>query len=213
MRKLILSCIALSFFSCIPVIAPDVPPVEKANVFIMNSAWQKVAEGTLGTKALDSAEALRAQVDAYNATHTDDQYFLIEGEVPPIEASPLVDIYIVTPEGHEIVKEQLDYSRVDFVTYRNLWQFDAAACAGVLYVDNIPPAPIPVIDPRPDYEKYAIYLVALDGSIVFETHCEDWAENLYPSIKLWYAERIRQMNLQAMGDGNGEYVIAGRLYP
>ena len=138
---------------------------------------------------------------------------MIEGEVPPIEASPLVDIYIVTPEGHEIVKEQLDYSRVDFVEYRNLWQFDAAACAGVLYVDNIPPPPIPVIDPRPDYEKYAIYLLAADGSIVFETHCEDWAENLYTSIKLWYAERIRQMNLQATADGGGEYVHAGSLYP
>ena len=209
MRKLFLFLIALFLVSCIPVPVP----VGKPNVFIVNSGWKVVAEGTLATsRALDSVESLQAQVDEYNATHTDDQYFLIEGEVPPIEEAPLVDIYIVTPDTHDVVKEQLDFSRVDFVEYRNLWQFDAAACAGVLYVDNIPPPPIPVIDPRPDYEKYAIYLLAADGSIVFETHCEDWAENLYASIKLWYAERIRQMNLQAMADGGGEYVHAGSLY-
>jgi hypothetical protein len=211
MRKLLLFIVALSLVSCI---VPVPVVTEKPNVFIVNSAWKVVAEATVNTsRALDTTESLQAQVDAYNAVNTDDQYFLIDGEVPPIELSPQMNAYIVHYVTHEIIKEFLDWPRSSLETDRAAWALDTRACAGVLYIDRIPPPPEPLIDIRPDYEKFALYLVALNGTILYETHCEDFADAGYSSAELYYPERKRQFLLQAQADGQGEYVVAGRLYP
>jgi hypothetical protein len=79
------------------------------------------------------------------------------------------------------------------------------ADGGVLYVDRVPPPPIPIIDTRTAYEKYALYLIYTDtGIIKYEEHPETEAE---------YLERRAMYLLQESADGGLTYAIAGRLYP
>jgi len=73
----------------------------------------------------------------------------------------------------------------------------------VLYVDNIPAPPVVVIDTREPYEKFALYLVSATGAILYEEH---------PETESDFAARLQIFDLQARADGNGEYVISGRIY-
>ncbi|MBU1081610.1 MAG: hypothetical protein KKB59_14095 [Spirochaetes bacterium] len=209
MRKF-LFLLVLAFAACTqplpPVVEPDNPPAPVPNVRVYTSAWEIVAEEYIASaRDLTSADALKESVDIYNSTHTDDQRFFVEGEeVIPIEEAPNVDAWIVTRDTHAILSEYLDWPRVDLVERRDIWRYQAQCDGGVLYVDNIPPAPIPTVDERPVYEKYALYLVTADGVILYEEH---------PLTEEEFIIRRDIFETQARSDGNGEYVIAGRLYP
>jgi hypothetical protein len=145
-------------------------------------------------------------VAAYNETHTEDQFFLIEGEaIIPIDNAPAADAYIVDPVTHDIIKEYFDWPRADIADRRDVWRLQASADAGVLYVDRVPSPPIVVVDERPAYERFALYLVyTADGSIKYEEHFETEAE---------YLARKSVYELQAYADAGLTHVVAGRLYP
>lgn len=189
-----------------PEPTPTPPPAPVPNVRIYNSAWEIVQEGYVAARAVTTIQSYADYVAEYNLTHTEDQFFLIEGEdIISIEDAPAADAYIVDPVTHDIIKEYLDWPRADIANRRDVWRMQASADGGVLYVDRVPPPPVVVIDERPAYEKYALYLVnTADGSIKYEEHLETEAE---------YLDRKRVYEQQAYADGGLTYVVAGRLYP
>ena len=188
------------FFSC--MIEAPIP-----NVRLYNSAWEIVQEGYIApSRAITTIQSYEDYAEEYNATTLDDQLFLIEGEeVVPIDKAPAANAYIVEPDTHDIIAEYLDWPRADISDRREIWRFQAMASGGVLYVDQVPPPPIPIIDDRPAYEKYALYLVyTATGAIKYEEHPETEAE---------YLERRAIYQLQVMADGGLTYLVAGQLYP
>jgi len=182
------------------------PPTPLPNIRVYNSAWEIVQEGYVAARAVTTIQSYADYVAAYNAKTMDDQFFLIEGEdIIPIEDAPAADAYIVDPVTHDIIKEYLDWPRADIADRREIWRMQAMADAGVLYVDRVPPPPIVVVDERPAYERFALYLVyTADNSIKYEEHLETEAE---------YLARKSVYELQAYADGGLTYVVAGRLYP
>ena len=200
-KSMILILLAVVLVSCSQV------PMDVPNVRLYNSAWEIVQEGTVArSKAVTTIQSYAEYAEAYNLAHTDDQLFIVEGEeIVPIEDAPPADAYIVAPDTHDIIKEYLDWPRSDIADRREIWRIQAMADGGVLYVDRVPPPPIPIIDDRPAYEKYALYLIYTDSGIIkYEEHPETEAE---------YLERRPMYELQATADGGLTYVVAGRLYP
>jgi hypothetical protein len=182
------------------------PPAPLPNVRVYNSAWEIVQEGYVAARSVTTIQSYADYVAAYNEAHTEDQFFLIEGEdIIPIENATAADAYIVDPVTHDIIKEYLDWPRADIADRREIWKMQAMADAGVLYVDRVPPPPVIVVDERPAYEKYALYLIyTADNSIKYEEHLETEAE---------YLARKSVYDLQAYADGGLTYVVSGRLYP
>jgi len=209
-HKSILILLAVLLFSCqtpVPVTPPDDVPEPVVNIRVYNSAWEIVQEGYVElSRTVTTIQSYADYAEEYNSTHTEDQLFIIEGEeVVPIEEAPPADAYIVDPVTHDIIREYLDWPRVDLSDRREVWRFQAYADAGILYVDRVPPPPVVVIDDRPAYEKYALYLIyTVDDTIKYEEHPETEAE---------YLERKLVYEQQAYADGGLTYVVAGRLFP
>lgn len=210
MRKLLPLLAVILLASCTEIVTVRPPP---PNVRAYNSAWEIVAEDyAVGSRSAAPAD-LAAYVEDYNQTHTDDQLFLVEGEeIVPVEEAPLANAWIVAPSDHAVLAEYLDIERASLSTERELWRIETYGYAGVLYVDRIPPAPEPPVV-LPDYERFALYLVALDGSIIFEEHCEDYTPATgYATKELYFEARRYSYNAEAYGRADGSYVVAGRLY-
>lgn len=180
--------------------------------YVVNSKWQTVRTVEVAARAVSEAD-LTAEVLAYNLATTDDQQTILEEEVP-IEESPIIDVYIVHPTTHAIIESYLDWDRADYVDRYALFVQQAQAGGGVLYVDQIPPPEVIPDDPRTEYEKYALYLVAADGSILYEEHCADadWVGLGWSSLEVYYMAHLKNYELQARCDGDGEYVVTGKIY-
>jgi len=211
MKSKALLILALFMVSCtptVPVIEPPAPIVIPVpNIRIYNSAWDIVQEGYVETsRAVTTIQSYSDYAAEYNASNTEDQFFVIEGEaIIPIEDAPPADCYIVDPTTHDIIREYIDWPRIDLSERRETWRFQAMADGGVLYVDRVPPPPIPVIDTRPAYEKWALYLIYTDtGIIKYENHMTTEAD--YISERAVYETAVA-------ADGGLTYLVAGRLYP
>ena len=202
-RKLAILAVAVFVLSSCTEIFTVSNPVK---VRVYNSAWEIVDEGYVASsRAVTTIQSYDDYAEAYNFAHTDDQLFVVEGEeVVPIEEAPNANAYIADSVTHDIIKEYLDWPRADIAERREIWRIQAMADGGVLYVDRIPPPPVVIIDDRPAYEKYALYLVyTADDSIKYEEHLETESE---------YLARKADYELQVMADGGTTYLIAGRLY-
>jgi len=185
----------------------EIPLPQVPNIRIYNSAWDIVQEGYVEkSRAVTTIQSYADYAAEYNSKNTEDFFFVIEGEkIIPIEEAPPADAYIVDPTTHDIIKEYLDWPRADISERREVWRLQAYADAGILYVDRVPPPPIPVIDDRPAYEKYALYLIyTIDNTIKYEEHMETEAEFIY---------RRAEYETQVIADGGLTYLVAGRLYP
>lgn len=210
---LLLTVLILSCQPEVAVVPPNEEPVPDPlpNIRVYSTAWDIVKEGYVDSslspkRSVTTIQSYADYVAEYNAENTDDQFFLIEGEdIIPIEDAPPVDAYIVDPATHDIIKQYLDWPRADIQERREVWRVQAYAEGGVLYVDRVPPPPIPIIDDRPAYEKYALYLIYTEtGIIKYEEHLE--TEDEFNNRKIVF-------ETQAYADGGLTYVIAGRLYP
>jgi hypothetical protein len=74
-----------------------------------------------------------------------------------------------------------------------------------LYVDHVPPPPVPIVDDRPAFEKYALYLIyTIDDTIKYEAHMPTEAD--FITERAVYETQVR-------ADGGLTYLVAGRLYP
>lgn len=155
MRRLLPLLAALSLIGCTQLIYPP-----GSNLHVYNSAWEKVAEATVraavSARGVDSALTLEEFVAEYNAAHTDDQLFLVDGDEVPITEAPDAPAWIVNSASLEVYWSDT-VERADLASRRDAWRMSVEAMAdpdtGVLvpctlYVDNIPPAP-PVIEPPP----------------------------------------------------------------
>jgi hypothetical protein len=192
--------------------SPVTPPAP--NVHVVNSAWEVVREDVLASaKSITSTDELQASIDAYNATHTDDQWRLIYGDVPPIAEAPTVDAYIVTCDTHELATEYHDIARADLVARRDAWRLQVEVSGAemgsecVLYVDNVPPAPIPVTPPDP-YVTYAIYALDAGDVVLYEEHpaAADYGTRLYA----WNLT----IEVQNTTDpAHPWHIVTGRLWP
>jgi hypothetical protein len=194
-------------FACTP------PDVDTANVRIVNSAWRVVREATV--RSITSTDDLEADVDAYNMAHTDDQWRIIYGEVPPIEAAPTADAFIVTGDTHEPTNTYLGIQRSDLEARRATWRLQVeldSAAAGrpcVLYVDNVPPAPV-VVAPAPvdPYVAYAIYVLDKSGAVLWEEHPD--ADQYAARLAAW------RLSIEVQNAGHPAdpwTLVTGRVYP
>lgn len=145
--------------------ATTTPTATSPNVHVYNSAWQIVKQETLTanrvgakiSKDISSTDALEAEVAAYNAANTDDQWQIVEGDEVPIEEAPEATVYIVNAATLAIYYEGV-VARTDLVERRETWRLTLEAfedpethknakCA--LYIDNIPSEPPVVVEPEP----------------------------------------------------------------
>ena len=201
---LLVLCVLLA---CSVPLAPETP-----NVHVVNSAWQVVREDVVG-RTVSSTDSLEADVADYNAAHTDDQWRIIYGDVPPIEAAPTADAFIVYADSHDIEAEYRGIQRADLMERRASWrlqtELDSATSgrACVLYVDNVPPAPVPVAPPDP-YVLYACYVVDSAGAVVYEEHP---AADGYAAVARAYSLEVELHN--ATTSGAPWTFVTGRMWP
>lgn len=210
--KLAVFALGLVLASCTQIITIEPPP---PNVRVYNSAWQIVRADRLEARSITSTASLEAYVADYNAANTDDQLFLIEGEAEvPITQAPSANAWIVDATTYEIKEEYLGVARIDLETDRELWRLQTRNVGNaLLFVDRIPPRPAPPPEIT-DYERFAIYyILKADGSILAETHCEDWEEAGYASRQACFESLLAIWSRQVYADGGTTQIIHGRLYP
>lgn len=217
MKRLVLALVVvLALVGCAPAVDPG------QDYYIYDSTWTevsadelalKLASKSIGAKALApraiSQDAAAEAVAEYNASTTDDQLYLMDEETP-IEEAPLADVYI--GKDGVILASFLQIARADFRDRRAAYELEAQMYGGTLYVDQIPPAP--PVDTRTDYEKYALYLYyKADGSIYYQTHCEDWEAEGFASIQARYAERYNACQLEVQMQGESVLgMVYGQIY-
>lgn len=181
-RLLFVLVSALLLFSCGPAIT-------YTTVHVYDSAWNEVLTTTVSANVARSVSMsdIEVQVAAYNAAHDDDQYFLLDEEVPVTEA-PDATAYIVRNDTYAVMY-QATVPRTDIVERRAAYDMTARAMADpvtlkniecTLFIDKIPELPpVPIIDP---YVQYAIALIRKDGQFmsvgdfVYNEHCVDEEE-------------------------------------
>ena len=182
------------------------------NIRVYNSAWDVVRSDRIESRSITTDAELVEYVENYNATNTEDQLFLIEGEAEvPIEQAPNANAWIVDATTYDIKEEYLALPRVQLETDREAWRLQLRNVGNaLLFVDRIPPRPEPppVIS---DYEKYACYLIDENGLIVFETHCEGWQEAGYSDIQSYFDYYAKAVRYDALNNPGWSYVT-GRIY-
>lgn len=238
MKRILLLLVAIVAMACSPTVPVDEPTDESITLYVYDSSWTLREVANALPRAAEVPATLQSYVDEYNETHTDDQLFITEGEVS-VEDAPTCELWIVDKDNFEI-KTMLDTDgnvipyhltdvpREEVVDRREAWRLECIGIGnGVLYVDNTPPdvIPDPVEEPdtRPDYVKYAVYLIDPDADgdmtvesttdILIEDHCEDIGD--YPSKDAYFNARIEAYNLEIIGNYPGDncFVVSGRLYP
>lgn len=176
----------------------EAPTPGKA-LWVYDSYWNLVMQSTAAAskeiQVFDSGD-IQAQVDAYNKAHTTSQFF-IESDATDIADAPPAMVYIVKPDTHELIKVFTDVPRSEFVTNAAQIDLECRADGGVMYVDNVPPAPIPADTTY----KYYIYLIGSDGSVLFST--QTTADMFDITLRSYYA---------TVYNYPGSRVVYGELY-
>jgi hypothetical protein len=193
-----------------------------ATKYVKNSRWDtvRIANVIVSENAVANVSEIASTetellnwIENYNAITTDDQYFVATTDIPADSA----------PAAHVWIVKAITYERIvgfdDLIVDRSLvdgrydaWERDALNNGGILYIDNEPPAYTPApIDTRTDYEKYAIYEVNSDGSIYFETHCEDYdPETMLAKKDVYYQQRLYGIQFEVYG--TTKRIVTGSIY-
>jgi hypothetical protein len=233
MKKIILSIIMLALLlSCTP---PTQVVKNTIGRTVMNSLWQVVPMETINAAgrslSRDFYINLEENVAAYNASHIDDQWFIVDGEIPGIDLAPAAQIYVVDPITHipltydnEGVATPLSYTnwpRAQLVSNYIAWTKYAQDYGGILYIDVIPPAPIIDIPTAEQiYAEHSIYVIDCLGNIISEEHCSlTFIQSDWPgwTLDTFFVARVNAWgyNVNYMNDGENRpwTEISGRLYP
>jgi hypothetical protein len=196
---------------------------------ILNSLWQVVPSNTVSSYSRSLARDvgivnLDASVALYNASHTDDQWFIVDGQIPGIDQAPPCDIFIVDPITHDVLTdtagnlmEHTNWPRAQLVSNYAGWVTDANAAAGVLYIDVIPPAPTP---PTADqaYAAKQVYVINNVGAIKYHYDCSVVPSAWLPDTPTQYfSTMLSEANLICQSDGVGQpdspwTVVSGQVY-
>jgi|WetSurMetagenome_2_1015567.scaffolds.fasta_scaffold02367_16 hypothetical protein len=199
-------------------LSPTAKAAEKQNLLFlfMETAY---------AETVDITEAdLQAAVDALNKSSAETQYF-IESTETPVTESPTCTAYIVdeTPVdgAYPVIKQWDNWDRTDLCNRREAWRMEAANLGGILYIDHIPDPPEPVIDPRSDYEKTAVYIICTDDagiqSIYMEEHCSEtysaYQQSRFDTLEKWYQHRLEAYKSEVSVLGTAHYsCVYGSLY-
>lgn len=195
------------------------------NTWVVNSAWKIVKEYTVYARALESLDAVEAEVEAYNDATTDDQLTIVTDEEDlDITLAPEATLTIIFTDNNEVygtstvAREDLESEREIYRSEVRRLKFNSGRPTA-LYVDNDAPAYTPPyvepVDTRTDYEKYSIYVLAPDGSILFEEHCSETVrdDEDVSSDEEYFTVRLRSMKLGLSNDfPSGSYIISGYIY-
>jgi hypothetical protein len=153
-----------------------------SGAWVVDSAWNVVAEFGETSRAADVIDEAEALVADYNATHTDDQYTIVTDEEElDIENAPDAHIVIVYADDNQIYcdytfeRSRLGYERELARSEVKRIKYNSPRGA-ILYVDNDAPEYVEPYDPPPvnRYEKYTFYILDAAGEIVFEEHITDY---------------------------------------
>lgn len=192
-----------------PAPAPAAKPI---NIRVYNSAWKIVKAETLVANRISaditSADAIKAEVEAYNAAHTDDQWFIENGEQEiPIDQAPDAPAWIVNSATLAIYW-QGTVSRSDLETRREVWRASVGAfddpdthknVACTLYVDRLPPDPPVIVPPAP-----LLWTALLDTSakvVYFSEHHDTEDESRLRYLAMT-AQALANNTDEAAGSGN-----------
>lgn len=205
--------------------------------YVKNSCWGACSLSYLTAKTSSravvaeiSADDLENIIDTLNEKTNDDQLVVLTEDVP-IEESPLVDVYIVNEGDYAPLAEYIGLDRIDFVARRADFDLDARCLGGILFVDKIPPVPIPAVDTRTRHEKYHIQMVNKYDKIVvyngfrYEESCEETWDAMhgidpsfdYESLDVYFASRISGYETEIRGVGlvpedSPWRVVSGSIY-
>lgn len=220
--------IALILASC----ASPITNINKATStrHVMNSLWQEVTPEAINAvgKSISNRSAainLDANVAAYNAAHIDDQWFIVDGDIPGIDEAPLAQIYIVDKVTHEPMIDDsgnpfsyTNWPRRQLVENYIAWMQYAVQCGGDIYIDVIPPPPTPPTAEQV-YAAHQIYVINNVGAIKYHYDCsvvpaEGWP-NFTPDT--YFSYMLSTSNLIVRVDGVGQpdspwSVVSGQLY-
>ena len=185
MRKLWLLLVVVFFAACKPVVDP--PVVERK--FIYNSDWDLVATPETVRARGDLSAIDAAYVEEYNATHNDDQLFVMDAETQATEA-PTAKITFAYTDTNEIWEIWPALAREAVKGNRDGWaiQLDIESMqAGrpcSLYVDKDPPP----IQPPPPPNLWVALLNTTTGEVFYSEYWPTETEAI---------DRYRSMQLQA----------------
>jgi len=183
---------------------------------VMNSLWQEVTPEQISTAGRSLARgvvSLDANVAAYNAAHIDDQWFIVDGDIPGIDQAPLCQVYIVDKVTHvpltiddgvggTIPLSYTDWPRRQLVERYTYWVDYAVSYNAELYIDVIPPAPTPPTAEQ-FYASHQVYIINNVGAIKYHYDCSvvpiDGWPNFTPDT--YYGFWVNQGNLIIRTDG------------
>ena len=180
-------------------------------LYIYNSRWERQYDIEKQYARDIVAYTPEEYAAKYNETTPGDHLYIYDKEVPISEA-PLATAFICQIGDHKLLMALEGVPRSDFIDRAETWKLQAYAMAGELYIDHCP-VYTPIIDNRTDYEKYAVYMILkTDGSIYFETHCQDWKEAGYASIGACYEAYLLMVNNTNYADGGIYTIVIGQIY-
>jgi hypothetical protein len=136
--------------------------------YVYDSYWRLIMRtpDEAAKEVVLEGDDILAQVAAYNASHTDSQYFIMEAETDIADA-PEAQVYIVDPVTYTPIKAILGVPRSELIDNASSWDLECRADGGVMFVDCIPPAPVP----QDTTYQYYLYLLASDGTVLFFEQC------------------------------------------
>jgi hypothetical protein len=169
-------------------------------IWVYDSYWHLIMQSTEAANSKDievyDSGDIQSKIDAYKAANPTTGVF-VEDSDTDIADAPDAIVYIVKPDTHEWIKVFTGVPRSMFVTNAAQIQLECEADGGVMYIDVVPPAPIPA---DPTYKDY-IYLIASDGSVLFST--QTTGALFYPTLQSYYL---------TVYNYPGSRVVYGQLY-
>lgn len=218
-RFVLLLAVLLAFSSCSQPTVPAVvaPSAPVPNVFVVDSAWDIIAEATVAqARQLSTDSALVAEVAAYDSSHLDDQRRVYYESVPAIHEAPSATLTIADAQSNAVLKS-VTVPRSAVKATREAMRAEAASRSGVLYVETSPPpyrfvvpASPPAVPPADTFYAWAVYVIyANDGAIKYEDHCESAAHRDF-RVSIMQSCEVGPWNLAHPDDP--EAIVWGQRY-
>lgn len=199
MRRLAPLLLLILAVSCaMPTDGKDGRDAAAPNRWLVDSAWNTLDYAYFGPGGLTSMSAWEARRDAWNSGHSDDQWQIIEGDLPPVAKAPPAPVAVIEGEYNQRVSVAT-VARPEVAAKRA--ELRASLKAGqTLYIDRDPP---PALHIPTEYEKWALYYISKGGKILYEEHCP--TEAIFRERRALYYQQVA-------ADANGNFVVEGRLY-
>jgi len=227
MKKLLLTIAVLAFGCQNPANTTNTTNTTVTGRHVLNSLWQVVPDATVNAYSRSisrSVIGMEESVALYNASHINDQWVIIDGDIPGIDDAPNGCIYIVDKvthnpisysdgQGGTITLTWPDVTRRWIVEHYSGYLQDAQSANGELYIDVIPPAPTPPTEEQL-YAKYSFYAIDSTGKIMYQDHGYPLQDG-WVSLGSWNTMQASRYFLICQNPENANIpwtVISGQVY-